>query len=158
MVGVRARGRRPGHRTRGASGIVTLVERATRYVLLGGLPDSRISAKVICVLTELMGRIPTELAKTLTWDQGIEMRQHAKFTLATDRKVCYRDPPLQGGSNENTNGMLRHYFLETITELRTYSQADLDQVARELNRRSSATLNLRNPAEALDHHLVTTAH
>ena len=89
---------------RGSSAIITLVERATRYVMLGALPDSRVSDAVIEVLTGLMRRLPAELRKTLTWDQGAEMATHATFTLATDCRVYFCDPhsPWQRGSNENT--------------------------------------------------------
>src|SRR4051794_6702627 len=144
---------------RGSSAIITLVERATRYVLLGALPGSRVSPEVIRVLTELMARVPAELAKTLTWDQGIEMRHHAQFTLATDCKVYFCDPhsPWQRGSNENTNGLLRQYFPRSSTDFRTYTQDNLDQIARELNGRPRETLNWSNPAEALNNHLVATA-
>jgi IS30 family transposase len=87
---------------RGSSAIITLVERATRYVMLGALPNSRVSEQVIDVLIGLMGRLPEEMRKTLTWDQGAEMAQHAQFTLATDCKVYFCDPhsPWQRGSNE----------------------------------------------------------
>jgi IS30 family transposase len=144
---------------RGDSAIITLVERATRYVMLGSLPHSRASLEVTRVLTELMARVPAELAKTLTWDQGIEMRQHAQFTLATDCHVYFCDPhaPWQRGSNENTNGLLRQYFPRSRTDFRTYTQADLDHVARELNGRPRETLNWNNPAAALNRHLVATA-
>ncbi|MBX6723974.1 MAG: IS30 family transposase [Dactylosporangium sp.] len=144
---------------RGASAIITLVERTTRYVMLGALPESRVSEHVIDVLTSLMRRLPAELRKTLTWDQGIEMIQHANFTLATDCKVYFCDPhsPWQRGSNENTNGLLRQYFPRSSTNFRTYTQADLDAVARELNARPRQTLNWQNPAEALNAYLVATA-
>ncbi|MFI6825453.1 IS30 family transposase [Micromonospora sp. NPDC050187] len=144
---------------RGASAIVTLVERATRYVMLGALPESRVSEQVIDVLIALMRRLPAELRKTLTWDQGIEMIQHPVFTLATDCRVYFCDPhsPWQRGSNENTNGLLRQYFPRSSTDFRTYTQADLDTVARELNGRPRQTLGWQNPAEALHQHLVATA-
>jgi len=143
---------------RGASAIVTLVERATRYVMLGALPDSRVSEQVIGVLIGLMGRLPAELRKTLTWDQGAEMAQHTAFTLATDCRVYFCDPhsPWQRGSNENTNGLLRQYFPRTSTDFRTYTQDDLDAVARELNGRPRETLDWANPAEQLDQLLVAT--
>ena len=118
-----------------ASAIITLVERHTRYVMLGALPGSRASQAVVQVLVELMRRLPAELGKTLTWDQGSELAQHATFTLATDCRVYFCDPhsPWQRGSNENTNGLLRQYFPKGITDFRTYTQDDLDAVARELN-------------------------
>ena len=144
---------------RGSSAIITLVERATRFVMLGALPQSRVSEEVTRVLVELMGRLPAELAKTLTWDQGSEMAQHAAFTLATDCKVFFCDPhsPWQRGSNENTNGLLRQYFPRSSTDFRTYSQGDLDAVARELNARPRQTLDWQTPAERLNNHLVATA-
>ncbi|MBB5472166.1 IS30 family transposase [Cellulomonas hominis] len=121
---------------RGSSAIITLVERSTRFVMLGALPNSRVSEEVTRVLIDLMGRVPGELAKTLTWDQGSEMAQHAAFTLATGCRVFFCDPhsPWQRGSNENTNGLLRQYFPRSSTDFRTYTQDDLDAVARELNR------------------------
>jgi IS30 family transposase len=144
---------------RGASAIITLVERTTRYVMLGALPDSRISQAVIDVLTTLMRRLPTELRKTLTWDQGAELARHASFTLATDCAVYFCDPhsPWQRGSNENTNGLLRQYFPRSSTNFRRYTQDELDAVARELNGRPRQTLAWQNPAEALNTYLVATA-
>lgn len=143
---------------RGSSAIITLVERATRYVMLGALPESRVSEQVIDVLTGLMGRLPAELRKTLTWDQGSEMAQHARFSLATDCRVYFCDPhsPWQRGSNENTNGLLRQYFPRTSTDFRTISQDELDAVARELNGRPRQTLDWQNPAQRLNQYLVAT--
>jgi transposase, IS30 family len=144
---------------RGSSAIITLVERATRYVMLGALPGSRASEQVIDVLIGLMGRLPAELRKTLTWDQGQEMARHARFSLATDCQVYFCDPhsPWQRGSNENTNGLLREYFPRSSTNFRTISQDQLDAVARELNGRPRQTLNWHNPAETLNELLVATA-
>ncbi len=144
---------------RGSSAIITLVERTTRYVMLGALPDSRASEQVVGTLIDLMGRVPAELARTLTWDQGAEMAQHATFTLATDCRVFFCDPhsPWQRGSNENTNGLLRQYFPRSSTDFRTYTQADLDEVARQLNGRPRQTLNWHTPARALNGLLVATA-
>ena len=144
---------------RGASAIITLVERTSRYVMLGALPGSRASDQVTTVLIDLMRRLPTELAKTLTWDQGAEMAAHATFTLATNCQVYFCDPhsPWQRGSNENTNGLLRQYFPRTSTDFRTWTQHDLDTIARELNGRPRQTLGWANPAETLNAYLVATA-
>jgi IS30 family transposase len=144
---------------RGSSAIVTLVERMTRFVMLGALPHSRVSEQVTGVLVTLMRRMPAELAATLTWDQGSEMAKHADFTLATGCRVYFCDPhsPWQRGSNENTNGLLRQYFPRSSTDFRTYTQHDLDEVARQLNKRPRQTLNWKTPAQTLNEHLVATA-
>jgi len=143
---------------RGTSAIITLVERTTRYVMLGALPNSRVSEEVITVLISLMRRLPAQLRKTLTWDQGSEMARHARFTLATDCRVYFCDPhsPWQRGSNENTNGLLRQYFPRSSTDFRKISQDELDTVARELNGRPRETLDWKTPAEKLNTYLVAT--
>jgi IS30 family transposase len=143
----------------GRSAIVTLVERSTRYVMLGALPDGRASDAVISVLSSLIGRLPVELRRSLTWDQGVELAHHAKFTVVTDCPVFFCDPhaPWQRGSNENTNGLLRQYFPKGQTDFRQISQDELDAVARQLNGRPRKTLNWHNPAEALNQVLVATA-
>ena len=135
----------------GASAIVTLVERSTRYVMLGALPDGRDSAAVIGVLTELAGRLPAHLHRSLTWDQGVEMATHATFTVATGCPVYFCDPhsPWQRGSNENTNGLLRQYFPKGSYDFRTIDQHGLDEVAHELNTRPRQTLGWATPAERL---------
>lgn len=144
---------------RASSAIVTLVERSTRFVLLGSLPESRVSEQVVDVLIKLMRSLPLHLRKTLAWDQGAEMASHANFTLATDCKVYFCDPhsPWQRGSNENTNGLLRQYFPRSSTDFRTYQQADLDTIADELNARPRETLGFRTPSQQLNDLLVATA-
>jgi IS30 family transposase len=141
---------------RGSSAIITLVERSTRYVMLGALPGGRDSSAVIDVLSTLAQRLPQHLLRSLTWDQGTEMAQHATFTVATGCPVYFCDPhsPWQRGSNENTNGLLRQYFPKGRFDFRTIGQADLDQVAHELNGRPRMTLDWKNPAETLDRTLT----
>src|SRR5215813_6008100 len=127
---------------RGTSAIGTLVERSTRYALLGALPDGRTSAQVIPVLTALIGRLPDQLRRSLTWDCGAEMSRHAAFRAAAHCPVYFCDPhaPWQRGSNENTNRLLRDYFPRSATNFNKISQADLDGVANELNTRPRHTL------------------
>jgi IS30 family transposase len=145
--------------TGSSSAIVTLVERTTRYVLLGALPGAHNSDSVIPVLSTLIQRLPEQLRLSLTWDQGGELAGHARFTVITNCPVFFCDPhsPWQRGSNENTNGLLRQYFPKGKTNFRLIDQDQLDHVARELNGRPRQTLHWKNPAEALNEVLVATA-
>ena len=139
------------------SQIGTLVERATRFVMLVHLPDSRDAQVMAMALTKVVKTLPSELAKSLTWDQGIEMAKHARVTLATDMDIYFCDPhsPWQRGSNENTTGLLRQYFPKG-TDLSSHSAEHLAFVARELNGRPRKTLGWKTPAEAMDQLLLTT--
>ncbi|MFE3983369.1 IS30 family transposase [Nocardia tengchongensis] len=136
---------------RGMSPIATLVERSTRFLMLVALPEGHRADLVAAALAARIGMLPIALRCTLTWDQGIEMTEHAAFTIATGVPVYFCDPksPWQRGSNENTNGLLRQYLPRHL-DLRTYSQADLDAIADELNGRPRQTLGFRTPSEALN--------
>ena len=92
--------------------IATLVERHTRFVLLGYLARDAKTETVTAKLAELITRLPEQLRRSLTWDQGREMARHRQFTISTGVPVYFCDPhsPWQRGSNENTNGLLRQYF------------------------------------------------
>jgi IS30 family transposase len=138
----------------GRSAIATLVERSTRYVMLAKISDQR-AETVRVALEKLVKRLPSELFKSLTWDRGNEMAEHAKFTMRTNVDVYFCDPhsPWQRGSNENTNGLLRQYFPKG-TDLSVHSQRHLDAVARELNERPRETLGLKTPAYMLNELIV----
>jgi IS30 family transposase len=127
--------------------IVTLVERHTRYVMLGKIP-SRDTRTVVNALIKLTKKLPDHLYQSLTWDRGKELTDHKRFTMATDIKVYFCDPqsPWQRGSNENTNRLLRQYFPKG-TDLSVHSQARLNYVARELNERPRETLGFKTPKE-----------
>jgi transposase, IS30 family len=130
------------------SAIVTLVERSSRYVMLGRFDGAHDADSTCAVLTELIQRLPEQLRRSLTWDQGREMATHAQFTVATEVAVYFCDPhsPWQRGSNENTNGLLRQYFPKH-TDLSGFTQHELDAVAIELNNRPRQTLAWMTPSE-----------
>jgi IS30 family transposase len=137
------------------SAIGTLVERATRYVMLFGLKNGTTAENVREALTRKILELPAELWRSITWDQGHEISQHAQFTVDTGVKVYFCDPhsPWQRGSNENTNGLLRQYFPKG-TDLNAHSADELDRVARQLNGRPRQTLGWRTPAEKLNELLL----
>ena len=136
--------------------IATLVERFSRYVMLVKVSNKE-TETVINALIDPAHKLPTELYKTLTWDRGLEMAQHKRFTLATEIAVYFCDPrsPWQRGSNENTNGLIRQYFPKG-TDLSLHSQEHLDMIARKLNGRPRKTLEFANPAETLNAGVAST--
>jgi IS30 family transposase len=131
--------------------VATLVERHSRFVMLVALPDGHSADVVADALATRISTLPEQLRRSLTWDQGKEMAAHARFTVETDVPVYFCDPrsPWQRGSNENTNGLLRQYFPKR-SDLAPFSQADLDDVAAELNGRPRQTLGWLSPSQALD--------
>jgi IS30 family transposase len=135
----------------GKTAVGTLVERSTRFVLLLHLGDGFDAEAVRDAITDKITTLPAALRRSLTWDQGLEMRRHAEITIAADLPVYFCDPhsPWQRGSNENTNGLLRQY-LPKSTDLSLHSATDLDTIADKLNGRPRKTLEFRTPAEELD--------
>ena len=150
------------------SAIGTLVERTTRYTMLLHLPPmeghrtqprtktgpplaGHGARAVRDAIAEQITQLPQHLRRSLAWDQGSEMAQHAQFTVETGIPVYFCDPhsPWQRGTNENTNGLLRQYFPKG-TDLTRHTRQDLDAVAHTLNTRPRKTLDWRTPAEALN--------
>ena len=129
--------------------IATLVERQSRYVLLVKV-DGKDTTTVVDALAIQVQTLPVQLRASLTWDRGMELADHKRFTVATDVAVYFCDPrsPWQRGTNENTNGLLRQYFPRK-TDLSVHSQADLDAVAARLNTRPRKTLQYQTPAARL---------
>jgi IS30 family transposase len=125
--------------------IATLVERHNVTLAKVANKDTQ---TVVSALIKQAKKLPNELYKSLTWDRGKELTGHRRFTLATNIDVYFCDPqsPWQRGSNENTDGLLRQYFLKG-TDLSVYSQAHLNKVARRLNGRPRETLGFETPAE-----------
>jgi len=135
----------------GRSAIGTLVERSTRFLILLHLADGFGAEQVEKAMIEATYRLPRVLWKSLTWDRGREMRNHAQIRLATDLDIYFCDPasPWQRGSNENTNGLLRQYFPKG-TDLSGYHADYLEFVSAQMNRRPRQTLGWKSPAEALN--------
>jgi IS30 family transposase len=157
----------------GSSAIGTLVERTTRFTMLLHLPrmDGHNAAPRVKNGPALAGHgaeavrdaiastittLPEQLRRSLTWDQGAEMAQHAQLRIATGLPIYFCDPhsPWQRGTNENTNGLLRQYFPKG-TDLSKHTIADLRAVAAALNTRPRKTLGWKTPAEALNEHLLS---
>ncbi len=157
------------------SAIGTLVERTTRFTLLLHLPHMAGHGQAVQVhngpataghgaeavrdaIAAQMAGLPEQLRRSLTWDQGAELAQHARLTVQAGLPVYFCDPhsPWQRGSNENTNGLLRQYFPKG-TDLARHSRNDLEAIAGTLNSRPRKTLSWKTPAEALDKHLLSSA-
>ena len=136
---------------KGSSAMATLVERKSRFVMLVHLPKDHTAETVAEALAGVITTLPAQLRRSLTWDQGKELAEHARFSVATGVPVYFCDPhsPWQRGSNENTNGLLRQYFPRS-TDFRAVTQSDLDAVAAELNDRPRQTLEWKSPCQALD--------
>jgi IS30 family transposase len=132
------------------SGLVTLVERTTRFTLIGRLPGVRDSATVIDLLTALVAALPAELFRSITWDQGQEMAQHNRFSVATNCPVFFCDPhsPWQRGTNENTNGLIRDFYPKG-TDFNLIPDEEITETMRLLNIRPRKILQFRTPAETM---------
>jgi IS30 family transposase len=132
------------------SAIGTLVERASRYVILLYLPGRHTAEAVRDAVIDAMKDLPAHLRRSLTWDQGSEMALHAEIAQALGMPVyfCEKASPWQRPSNENTNGLLRHYSPKG-TDLRRHDAERLADVADELNTRPRKTLSWQTPAKLL---------
>jgi IS30 family transposase len=157
-----------------SSAIGTLVERSTRFTMLLHLPRMQAHGRqprekngpaltghgaeaVRDAIAASITTLPEQLRRSLAWDQGAEMAQHAQLRIDTGLQVYFCDPqsPWQRGTSENTNGLLRQYFPRG-TDLSRYSTDDLAAVAATLNNRPRKTLGWRTPAEALDEYLQSS--
>ena len=152
----------------GSSAIGTLVERTTRFTMLlhlprlagrGSAPRMKNGPALAChgaeavrdAIARTIVTLPEQLRRSLTWDQGAEMAQHARLKIDAGMQVYFCDPqsPWQRGTNENTNGLLRQYFPKG-TDLSVHSAEEIAAVAAALNARPRKTLRWKTPAEALD--------
>lgn len=131
------------------SHIATLVERLSRFTMLVKV-EGKDTISVTSALAKQLKQLPENLRKTLTWDRGMELACHQKFTVATNVRVYFCDPqsPWQRGTNENTNGLIRQY-LPKKTDLSVHSQDELDLIADQLNQRPRKILRFLTPSETL---------
>lgn len=138
------------------SHIATLVDRKSRYTVLVQV-NGKDTKSVINGLVRKFNSLPTLLKNTLTWDRGMELADHKRFTKDTKVDVYFCDPssPWQRGTNENTNRLLRQYFPKK-TSLRGFDQEYLDQIARKLNSRPRRILGYLTPADMIKHHVALT--
>jgi IS30 family transposase len=138
--------------------IATLVERHSRYVMLLRLPGGSTAESVRTAIAKRIVTLPTQLRRSLTWDQGHEMAEHARFTIDTGVQVYFCEPksPWQRGSNENTNRLLRQYLPRT-TDMSALTQPELDRIARSLNGRPRQTLGWLTPSQAFANAVAMTA-
>ena len=125
--------------------------------MLFALPNGNTAEEVRRAMVRKIRQLPTELRRTLTWDQGHEMAEHARFTVDTGVQIYFCDPksPWQRGSNENTNGLLRQYLPRT-TDLSKVTQSQLNTIARSLNGRPRKTLGWMSPSEAFSEAVAMT--
>ncbi len=139
------------------SAVGTLVERSTRYVMLLHLPDGWKADQVDEAMRTTVRKLPKDLFRTITWDQGKEMNRHANFTVDTGIPIYFCDPhsPWQRGSNENTNGLLRQYMPKG-TDLSALTRGDLKRIEKSLNDRPRKTLGYMKPSEKLTELLALT--
>ena len=135
----------------GRSALITLVERTSRFVLIHRLGTRHDSATVTDALQTMVADLPRAVYSTITWDQGAEMAQHAAFTAITGIPVYFADPhsPWQRPTNENTNGLIREYFPKG-TSFTDVTDAQVQAVQDQLNRRPREVLNGQTPTEILD--------
>ena len=141
------------------SAIGTLVERRTRFLILVHLPDGRATAEAMQAgLATVLGRLPADLRRTLTWDQGKELALHQQLAEQIGTKVFFCDAhsPWQRGSNENMNGLLRDYFPKG-RDLRQVTPDELARVAEEINARPRKTLGWARPMDLLADHATPEA-
>ena len=136
----------------GKSALITLIERSSRYTLLGHLPEEHSSATVVGTLQRMVKDLGAERFKTITWDQGSEMSLTATVAIADGCKVYFCDPhsPWQRPTNENTNGEIRRRFFPKGTDFALVSAEEVAWVQNELNDTPIVKFDGATPREKLE--------
>ncbi len=140
----------------GRSALITLNERRSRLTLIRRI-GRHDSDTVTSRLVEMVAELPEIVFTTLTWDQGVEMADHARFSIATNCPVFFCDPhsPWQRPTNENSNGLIREFFPKG-TDFNHVTDAEVAQAQRLLNNRPRKVLSYATPAETMSE-LLTVA-
>lgn len=128
--------------------ILVITERVSRYVMIVPLGGAKDAVSVACALIGAFKLLPAHLRKTLTYDNGREMAQHAAFSLATKVAVYFCNPhsPWQRGAVENINGLIREYFPKGI-DFNTVTKGQIAKAEWRLNNRPRIVLDGQSPAE-----------
>lgn len=132
------------------SAIGTLVERTTRTIILVPL-KKKDATSVRKAFEKEFNNIPTQMKKTLTYDNGSEMAEHKTFTKNTKIQVYFTHPysPWERPTNENSNGLVRDFFPHG-TDFSKVSKARLKEVQQLLNQRPRKVLDWKTPQEVFD--------
>lgn len=126
--------------------IVTMVERKSRYTIIGNLP-SKSKNDLNKKVTQLIRR-EAKVVKTITADNGTEFHGYIDIEKATGAKFYFANPyrSWERGLSENTNGLIRQYSPKEKS-MKGLTQAQSDKIATRLNRRPRKCLNMKTPEQ-----------
>ena len=130
------------------SAIGTAVERVSRFTIIIGLPNQKTSDIVVNAFSDEFCNIPSNMRKSMTYDNGSEMTLHKSLTQKRGMRVYFADPgsPGQRGTNENTNGLIREFFPKG-TDFKKISAEELKRIQTLLNQRPRKILGYATPEE-----------
>lgn len=137
------------------SAIGTLNERSSRAVIIVPL-KARDATSVRKAFEKEFKSIPSQMKKSLTYDNGTEMAQHKLFTKNTKIQVYFAHPysPWERPTNENSNGLIRDYFPKG-TDFNTISKKRLKDVQNQLNERPRKVLDMCTPKEVFEQYVMS---
>jgi IS30 family transposase len=126
--------------------VVSLVERATGYLLLGKL-RARTAAELTRRTIELIRKQPGQV-RTITADNGTEFHSYRVIEKATGVRFYFATPhhAWERGTNENTNGLIRQYLPKRKSMARV-TQQDCNRIAKALNTRPRKRYDYQTPEE-----------
>ena len=129
--------------------LVTLVERNTRFALIGRT-DSKEAEEVKCEISALFKLLPQESRLSLTLDNGKEFARHEELARATRMDVFFARPyhSWERGTNENTNGLIRRLYPKK-SSFSGIGKEELKQIDRFVNDRPRRCLGWMTPREKM---------